>query len=49
MGADWSERLLKLRYKAEVGVLCEAPVHYSQMLGRLFGSAGPDDDFGSLD
>ncbi|CAE7464040.1 unnamed protein product [Symbiodinium pilosum] len=28
--ADWSERILKMRYKSEVGVLCEAPMHYSQ-------------------
>ena len=36
MAADWSERLLRLRCKSEVGVLCEAPAHYSQTPG-LFG------------
>ncbi|CAE7340615.1 unnamed protein product [Symbiodinium natans] len=42
VAADWSERLLRLRCKSEVGVLCEAPAHYSQRNEYGLHSWGPE-------
>ncbi|CAE7867606.1 hypothetical protein AK812_SmicGene30101 [Symbiodinium microadriaticum] len=42
VAADWSERLLRMRYKSEVGVLCEAPAHYSQKNEFGLNAWGPE-------